>query len=62
MSPAPGPRAVVAASPASAIAVGEGDPLWSQEFRDAYDAVGGRHALGVPAERVTRPGPASSST
>lgn len=33
--------------------MGEGDPLWSQEFREAYDAVGGRHALGVPAERVT---------
>ena len=37
--------------------MGEGDPLWSQEFRDAYDAVGGRHALGVPAERVTPSGP-----
>ena len=53
----PAPRVVVASNPAPAIAAGEGDPLWSQEFREAYDAAGGRHALGMPAEPVTPAGP-----
>jgi hypothetical protein len=54
----PAPRVVVAPGPAvPAVAVGEGDPLWSEEFREAYDAAGGRVALGVPADPVTPAGP-----
>jgi len=55
----PAPRVVIAPSPAAPpVAVGEGDPLWSEEFQEVYEAAGGRAALGVPAGPVTaaRPG------
>jgi len=54
----PAPRVVVASSPAPpSAAVGEGDPLWSEEFREVYDAAGGRAAVGVPDGPVTPAGP-----
>jgi len=54
----PAPRVVIAPSPAAPpVAVGEGDPLWSEEFREVYEAAGGRAALGVPAGPVTAAGP-----
>ena len=54
----PAPRVVIAPSPATpAVAVGEGDPLWAEEFREAYGAAGGGAALGVPDGPVTTAGP-----
>lgn len=54
----PAPRVVIAPSPATpAIAVGEGDPLWAEEFREAYGAAGRGAALGVPDGPVSAAGP-----
>lgn len=56
----PAPRVVIAPSPATpAIAVGEGDPLWAEEFREGYGAAGGGAALGCRTVRCPRPGRAS---
>lgn len=54
----PAPRVVVAAAPAApAIKVGEGDPLWAQEFREAYSVAGGSGRLGTPTDLITPAGP-----
>ena len=54
----PAPRVVIAASsPTPSVAVGEGDPLWTDEFREAYEAGGGRLAFGDPIDVVTTNGP-----
>jgi len=54
----PAPRVVIAPSPATpAVAVGEGDPLWAEEFREACGSAGGGAALGVPDGPVTAAGP-----
>lgn len=54
----PAPRVVITPAPAvPPVAVGEGDPLWAEEFRAAYDAAGGPAALGVPDGPVAPAGP-----
>ncbi len=54
----PEPRVVMAAAEqAPSVAVGEGDPLWTAVFRQAYQAAGGRPVLGDPLDVVTANGP-----